>query len=62
MNDEEIIKKLYSSIGFNNSKIEIKTKNIDDNNLDVVINIDRGQKSRISNIIFVGDKKIKIVV
>ena len=57
--DVALIKKLYSSAGFNNSKVEIKTKNIDKNNLDLLIEINKGQESRIKSITFIGDKKIR---
>jgi outer membrane protein insertion porin family len=57
--DVERIKKLYSSIGHNGSKIETKTKLIDNKNLDLIIEIDRGAQSIISEIVFIGDKKIK---
>ena len=58
-NDLELIKKLYSSAGFNNSQIEIKTKNLDKNSLDLVIEINKGQESKIRSIKFIGDKKIR---
>ncbi len=57
--DIEIIKKLYSSAGYNNSKVEIKTKQIDENNLDMIIDIDRGNVTKISSINFIGDKKVR---
>ena len=57
--DVERIKKLYSSIGHNGSKIETKIKTIDEKNLDLIIEVEKGAKSRISNIIFIGDKKLK---
>lgn len=57
--DVALIKKLYSSVGYNNSKVEIKTKNINKNNLDLLIEINKGQESRIKTITFIGDKKIR---
>lgn len=59
LRDVALIKKLYSSVGYNNSKVEIKTKNIDKNNLDLLIEINKGQESRIKSITFIGDKKIR---
>ena len=59
LRDVALIKKLYSSVGYNNSKVEIKTKNIDKNNLDLLIEINKGQESRIKSISFIGDKKIR---
>ncbi len=57
--DIEIIKKLYSSIGFNFSTVETKIKKIDDDNLDLVFDIKKGNLTSISKIFFTGDKKIK---
>ena len=57
--DIEIIRKLYSSAGYNNSKIEVKTKKIDKNNLDMIIQINRGEITKISSISFTGDKKLR---
>ena len=57
--DIEIIKKLYSSIGYNFSTVDIKTKNLNDNTLDLIVEVDRGNISKISKITFSGDKKIR---
>ena len=38
--DVEIIKKLYSSLGYNFAKIEVKTNEIDNTNLDLLIEVD----------------------
>ncbi len=57
--DIEIIKKLYSSIGYNFSTVETKIKKIDDDNLDLVFDIKKGNLTSISKIFFTGDKKIK---
>ena len=54
--DVDLIKKLYSSQGYNFAKIETKIRKIDDDNLDLVIEIDRGKKTKISSINFIGDK------
>ena len=57
--DIEIIKKLYSSVGYNFSKIETKLKKLDENNIDLIILVDKGSQTKISSINFIGDKKIK---
>ena len=57
--DIALIKKLYSSTGFNNSKVEIKTKNIDESRLDLIIEIEKGDESRIRSITFTGEKKVR---
>ena len=58
-NDINLIKKLYSSLGYKFSQVETKVRNIDKNNVDLAINIDKGEITRISKIFFTGDKKIK---
>ena len=57
--DINLIKKLYSSLGYKFSQVETKIRNIDKNNVDLAINIDKGEITRISKIFFTGDKKIK---
>ena len=57
--DISLIKKLYSSLGYKFSQVETKVRNIDKNNVDLAINIDKGEITRISKIFFTGDKKIK---
>ena len=44
--DVENIKYLYSSIGYNSAKVEIKTKEYSDDQVDVLIEIDRGNKQK----------------
>ena len=57
--DIEKIKSLYSSAGFNFSKVDFKIKKLNDANYDVVIDINRGEKTKISSISFIGNKKIR---
>ncbi len=57
--DINIIKRLYSSIGYNFAKVNAKVRKIDDKNLDLIFDIERGEITRISKITFLGDKKIK---
>jgi outer membrane protein insertion porin family len=57
--DIEIIKKLYSSLGYNFSTVDAKIKKTENNNLDLVIEINRGEKTQISSINFLGNKKIR---
>ena len=56
--DIQSIKSLYTSAGYNSSKVEIKTKKITDKSFDVLINIDRGKKTKIRSINFIGNKQI----
>ena len=57
--DIEIIKNLYSSVGYNFSEVEGKIKEIDNDNLDLIIEIKRGAKTKISKVNFIGNKKIR---
>ena len=52
--DIENIKRLYSSAGYNNSIIDIKTREVDNNNIDLIIEISRGEVTKISSINFTG--------
>ena len=53
-----MIKTLYSSLGYNFTKVEASVKKIDENNLDLVIEIERGGKTKISKISFLGNNNI----
>ena len=55
--DIELIKNYYSSVGFNSAEIKTKIKNLNDS-IDLIIDINTGQKTIISSISFAGDKKI----
>ena len=57
--DVDTIKKLYSSTGFNFVQVETKTREIDKKNIDLVFEIQKGEPTKISKIIFKGDKKIR---
>ena len=57
--DVESIKRLYSTLGYNFAKVDAKTRKIDDTSLDLLISITRGEKTKISSISFIGNKKIR---
>ena len=57
--DINLIKNLYSSIGFNFANVDVQIKEIDKKNFDVLINIDKGEVTKIASINFIGDKKIR---
>ena len=57
--DIETIKSLYSTAGYNFAKVKTKIKNINQSNIDLVIEIERGERTVISSINFIGDKKIR---
>ena len=54
-----IIRNFYASIGYNFADIKVKRKEIDNDNLDLVFEIERGEITKISKISFFGDKKIR---
>ena len=56
--DINIIKSLYSSLGYNNAEINIKTKKITNNSYDLLVEIQRGEKTIIKSINFIGNNKI----
>tara|TARA_B100000963_G_scaffold340935_1_gene340132 strand:+ start:4591 stop:6825 length:2235 start_codon:yes stop_codon:yes gene_type:complete len=57
--DIDLIKNLYSQIGYGSSKIDAKIKKIDERSVELIIEIDRGNKTKISSIKFIGDKKVR---
>ena len=57
--DVILIKKIYGSIGFNFVNVEAKIKKFDDNRVSLVYFLDKGKKTNIAKINFIGDKKIK---
>ncbi len=58
-NDINLIKQLYSSLGYKFVKIESKIRKIDENNYDIAFDINKGNLTKIKKISFIGDKKIK---
>ena len=58
--DVELIKKLYSSVGYNLVTVDTKISELDNKNkVDLIFEINRGEVTKISKIIFTGDKKIR---
>ena len=57
--DINLIKKIYSSIGFNFVNIESKIEKFDDNRINLVYFLDKGKKTDIAKINFIGNKQIK---
>ena len=57
--DIDLIKQLYSSLGYNFAEVEPRIKKVDENNLDLIINIKRGNKTEISSIKFLGNQKVR---
>ena len=57
--DIQIIKKIYSTLGFNFVEVDSKIQEFDGNRLNLVFTIEKGAKTKISKINFIGDKKVK---
>ena len=57
--DINTIKKIYSTLGFNFINVEAKIKRFDDNRINLTYFLEKGVKTDISQINFIGDKKIK---
>ena len=56
--DINLIKKLYNSLGYNFIEINSKIEKIDENRVSILYDIDKGKKTYITSIEFTGDKKI----
>jgi outer membrane protein insertion porin family len=57
--DVDLIKKIYGSIGFNFINVEPKIEKFDENRINLTYFLDKGKKTDIAKINFIGDKKIK---
>ena len=57
--DINIIKSLYSSLGYNFASVEAKINKIDDENFDLLFEIERGKKTKISKINFLGNDSVR---
>ena len=57
--DVEMIKSQFKSLGFFFTEVDILIEEQDNNLVDIVFNIDIGEKSKISKISFIGDKIYK---
>ena len=58
-NDIQLIKKLYASQGFNFLEVDTKIEKFTGNRLNLLIKLNKGEKTSISKIYFIGDKKVK---
>ena len=59
LKDIETIKKIYSTFGYNSANVESKINTIDERSVDLLFEIDRGTKTKISSIKFIGNKSIR---
>jgi len=57
--DVDAMKNLYASLGYKFAKIETKIERFTGNRLNLEFTVVRGEKTKIKNIYFIGDKKVK---
>ena len=57
--DVNRIKEFYRYLGFYFVKIDVEIEKLDKNRVNLVYQIDKGKKAKISKIFFLGDKKIR---
>ena len=57
--DVNLIKNIYSSLGFNSTEVNTKIKKVDEGNYDLLIEILKGDKTKIKTIKFIGNQKIR---
>ena len=57
--DIDLIKNLYSSLGYNFTNVEANFKKIDQSRIDLILKIDKGDKTKISKINFLGNNNVR---
>ena len=57
--DIKLLKKIYGSIGYNFANVEAKIEKFDNDRVNLIYILDKGEKTYIQEINFIGDKKIK---
>ena len=57
--DIELIKNIYASIGHNFTTVDAKIESFSDDRVNLIYSVDKGEKTSISKIYFIGNKKIK---
>ena len=57
--DINVVKEFYRSLGFYFVKIELDIEQLTKNRINLVYNLDKGEKAKISKIFFLGEKKIR---
>ena len=58
-NDIGEIKRSYASMGYNFVQVNAKYEEFSENRINLIIDIDKGEKTKIRKINFIGDKKIR---
>ena len=58
-NDINLIKSFYKQLGFYFVKIDVQIEELSRNQVNIVYDIEKGEKAKIAKIYFLGDKKIR---
>ena len=58
-NDINTIKSLYASLGFNFADVDAKLEEFNENRVNLIFYVNKGKKTKISKIYFIGDKKVR---
>ena len=57
--DVNLLKKIYASMGYNFVNVDAKIEKFSENRVNLLYNIEKGEKTYINKIDFIGDKKIR---
>ena len=57
--DVNLLKKIYASMGYNFANVNVKVEKFSENRVNILYNIERGNKTYIKKINFIGEKKIR---
>ncbi len=57
--DIDLIRNFYRTLGFYFIKIEVDVEELDRNRVNLIYNLEKGEKAKISKIYFLGDKKVR---
>ena len=57
--DINTIKRLYESIGFNFTEVDVKYEEFSEKRVNLIFYVKKGERTKISKINFIGDKKFR---
>ena len=57
--DVNLMKKIYATLGFNFASVDAKIEKFGQNRINLIFDVERGKKTNIAQINFIGDKKVK---
>ena len=59
MTDIKVVKQFYRQLGYYFIKLDVDIEKLNNNRVNIIYNIEKGDKAKISKIYFLGDKKIR---